>query len=57
MIKLNNKRVKDVNARKALEEVKLEIAEEFGRAHDINVGNVTKIENKKAVDKQSNKKK
>ena len=54
---MNNKRVKDVNARKALEEVKLEIAEEFGRAHDINVGNVTKRENRKAVDKQSNKKK
>ena len=54
---MNNKRVKDVNARKALEEVKLEIAEEFGIAHDINVGNVTKRENRKAVDKQSNKKK
>ena len=57
MIKLKNKRPTDPNARKAFEQIKLEVAEEFGIAHDINVGNVRKRKNRKAEENQSNKKK
>ena len=57
MIILKNKKAIDPNARKAFEEVKLEIAADFGIAEDINIGNVTKRKKSKPVDKQFNTKK
>lgn len=53
---MKNKGPVDPNAMKAFEQVKLEIAEEFGIADNINVGNAVKGKNKKLANQKSKKK-